>query len=79
VTAPAAARRTRLASPRTATVLTWLMVVLLGILGLEGALGGKLSPHDLGPAASLTTLIVVIGAVGLVVARHQPAARSAGC
>jgi hypothetical protein len=53
-------------------MLTWLMVVLLGILALEGALGGKLSPHDLGPAVSLTTLIVVIGAVGLVVARHQP-------
>jgi hypothetical protein len=68
----AAPRRARLASPRTVTVLTWLMVVLLGILVLEGALGHKLTRHDLGPAASLTTLIVVIGAVGLVVARHQP-------
>jgi len=72
VTAPAAGRRTRLASPRTAIVLTWLMAALLGILALEGVLGGKLLPRDLGAAASLTTLIVVIGAVGLVVARHQP-------
>jgi hypothetical protein len=48
------------------------MVVLLGILALEGALGRKLTLHDVGPAVSLITLIVVIGAVGLVVARHQP-------
>jgi hypothetical protein len=48
------------------------MVVLLGILALEGALGRKLTLHDVGPAVSLITLIVVIAAVGLVVARHQP-------
>jgi hypothetical protein len=65
-------RRVRLASPRTATVLACVMVGLLGILLVEAALGGKLAPRDLGPAASLTTLILVIGAVGLVVARHQP-------
>jgi len=66
------ARRVRLASPRTATVLACVMLGLLGILLVEGLLGGKLTPRDLGPAASLTTLILVIGAVGLVVARHQP-------
>jgi hypothetical protein len=70
VTAPA--RRIRLASPRTATVLACVMVGLFGILLAEAVLGGKLAPRDLGPAASLTTLILVIGAVGLVVARHQP-------
>ena len=66
------ARRISLASPRTATVLACVMVGLLGILTVEGALGGKLAIRNLGPAASLTTLILVIGAVGLVVARHQP-------
>jgi len=66
------ARRISLASPRTATVLACVMVGLLGILTVEGALGGKLAIRNLGPAASLTTLILAIGAVGLVVARHQP-------
>ena len=65
-------RRVRLASPRTATVLACVMVGLLGILLAEGALAGKLVPRDPGAAVSLTTLILVIGAVGLVVARHQP-------
>ena len=66
------ARRTRLASSRTATVLACVMVGLLGILLAEGALAGKLAPRDPGAAVSLTTLILVIGTVGLVVARHQP-------
>jgi hypothetical protein len=70
MTAPV--RRVRLASPRTATVLACVMLGLLGILLVEGLLGGRLTPRDLGPAASLTTLILVIGGVGLVVARHQP-------
>jgi len=70
MTAPV--RRIRLASPRTAIVLACVMLGLLAILLVEGLLSGRLTPRDLGPAVSLTTLILVIGAVGLVVAHHQP-------
>jgi hypothetical protein len=69
VTAPA---RFRLASPRTATVLACVMVVLFAILLVESALAHRLTARNLGAAASLTTLTVVIAVVGLVVARHQP-------
>jgi hypothetical protein len=72
VTAPARAPRGRLASPRTATVLGCIMLALLGVLLAESILAPRLAVRDLGAAVSLTTLIVVIGIVGLVVARHQP-------
>ena len=67
-----ARHRVRLASPRTAAVLACVMVVLFAILLLESALAHRLTAHNLGAAVSLTTLTVVIAAVGLVVARHQP-------
>ena len=65
----------RLASPRTAAVLGALVLVLIAALPVAGALTGQAHKLTLGTLQQLAgplVVILVIGAVGLVVARHQP-------
>ena len=68
----AASRWSRLASPRTASVLAVLVVVVIGILPVIGALSHQMSSTSVTAVISLLVVILVVAAVGLVVARHQP-------
>jgi len=68
---------TRLRSPRgTSRVVTaapaGVLVVLLGWLILNGAMGGQVTLSKLGAISSLLVVILVTAAVGIVVAAHQP-------
>ena len=66
------ARQLRLASPATATVLGALILVLLGVMALGGSVSGELTSGTILPDSGLVLTLATIGAVGLVVARHQP-------
>ena len=68
----AASRWSRLASPRTASILAVLVVVVIGILPVIGALSHQMSSTSVTAVISLLVVILVVAAVGLVVARHQP-------
>jgi hypothetical protein len=72
VTTQAADRRSRLASPRTASVLAALVVVLIVSLPIIGAVSHHLGSTSATAVISLLVVILVVAAVGLVVARHQP-------
>ena len=72
MTAPAPAGRLRLASPAMATALAALTLVLLGTMVLLGGLAGQLTRGSIASGGSLLLTMGIIGAVGLVVARHQP-------
>jgi hypothetical protein len=75
VSAQAGARRVRLATPRTASFLAAGVVVLLVILPVLSVLTGqtrKLDASTLKTVSGLLVVVLVVGAVGLVVARHQP-------
>jgi hypothetical protein len=67
----------RVRSPRgTSRVVTaapaGVLVVLLGWLILNGAVGGQVTLSQLGAISSLLVVILVTAAVGIVVAAHQP-------
>ena len=67
--------RFRRASPRTATVAGVLVLVLIAALPVIGVLTSqthRLDASTLKDVSGLLVVILVIGAVGLVVARHQP-------
>ena len=64
-----AARRVRLASPVTATVLAVLALILMAAALVLSALVGQLSVLGSGP---IVPVVVVYAAVGFVVARRQP-------
>jgi hypothetical protein len=68
----AASRWSRLASPRTASILAVLVVAVIGILPVIGALSHQMSSTSVTAVISLLVVILVVAAVGLVVARHQP-------
>jgi hypothetical protein len=72
VTTQVAGRRCRLASPRTASVLAALVVVLIAVLPIVGTVSGHMSSTSATAVISLLVVILVVAAVGLVVARHQP-------
>ncbi len=75
MSAPQRAGRLRLASPRTAAVLAALALVLIAALPVAGVLTGQahgLDASKLRAVSGLLVVILVVGAVGLVVARHQP-------
>jgi hypothetical protein len=72
VTTEAAGRRSRLASPRTASVLAALVVVLIVMLPVIGVLSRHPTSTSVTAVISLLVVILVVAAVGLVVARHQP-------
>ena len=75
MSAQAGARRVRLATPRTASFLAAGVVVLLVILPVLSVLTGqtrKLDASTLKTVSGLLVVVLVVGAVGLVVARHQP-------
>ena len=72
MSAPGSARRARLASPRTASLLAACVLVLIAALPVIGALSHHLTSGSLTAVISLLVVILVIAAVGLVVARHQP-------
>ena len=68
---------TQLRSPRgTSRVVTaapaGVLVVLLGWLILNGAMGGQVTLSKLGAISSLLVVILVTAAVGITVAAHQP-------
>jgi hypothetical protein len=76
VSAQAGSRRTRLATPRTASFLAAGVPVLIAALPVLALLTGQTHPLDastLKGVSGVLVVILVIGAVGLVVARHQPA------
>jgi hypothetical protein len=62
----------RLASPLTASVLAGLVVVLVGLLFLAAGLAGQLALSSFYAGFGVLVMVVVIAAVGLVVARSQP-------
>jgi len=66
------ARRSRVASPRIASVLAALVVVLIVILPVIGVVSHHQSSTSVTAVISLLVVILVVAAVGLVVARHQP-------
>jgi hypothetical protein len=68
----AAAARSRLASPATATVLVSAAAALLGVILVMAAVTHSLTLSSLQAVSGLLAMIAVIAAVGLVVARHQP-------
>jgi N-terminal 7TM region of histidine kinase len=75
VSAQAGARRTRLATPRTASFLAAGVVVLIAALPVAGVLTGqthRIDASTLKTVSGLLVVVLVVGAVGLVVARHQP-------
>ena len=75
MSAQAGARRTRLATPRTASFLAAGVVVLIAALPVAGVLTGQTHRFDastLKTVFGLLVVVLVVGAVGLVVARHQP-------
>jgi hypothetical protein len=63
------ARRRRLSPPMAVALLAGLMVALLILAALGG---GSATAGKLEQAGSLLTIVLVIAAVGLVVAVHQP-------
>src|SRR5689334_12322767 len=65
-------RGLRLASPATATALGVLTLALLATLVLMAALAGQLNGGAFLANSGLPLTMGTIGAVGLVVARHQP-------
>ncbi len=70
--APGPARRFRL-TPRVLTaMLAALVVALVGVLFLGAALAGELSLKSFWSASGVLVMDLIIAAVGLVVARHQP-------
>jgi hypothetical protein len=72
VTAPGQARRFRL-TPRVITaMLAGLVVALVGVLFLGAALAGEVSTKSFWSASGVLGMDLIIAAVGLVVARHQP-------
>src|SRR5438552_2942108 len=72
ITASPPRRGPRLASPTTATALGALILVLLGVIALQGTVSGELTSGTILPDSGLVLTLATIGAVGLVVARHQP-------
>jgi hypothetical protein len=72
VTTEMGGRRSRLASPRTASVLAALVVVLIVMLPVIGVLSRHPASTSVTAVISLLVVILVVTAVGLVVARHQP-------
>ena len=75
MSAQAGARRTRLARPRTASFLAAGVVILIAALPVAGVLTGQTRRFDastLKTVFGLIVVVLVVGAVGLVVARHQP-------
>ena len=67
--------RPRLASPRTATAAGALVLVLIAatpVLGLLTSQSHRLDASTLQAVSGVLVVILVVGAVGLVVARHQP-------
>jgi MFS family permease len=72
VTTQVAGRRSRLASPRSASVLAALVVVLIVQLPITGAVFGHRGSTSITAVISLLVVVLVVAAVGLVVARHQP-------
>jgi hypothetical protein len=57
---------------RVTVLLAAVMLALLAFLPISGALSGTLTLGKLWAALSLLTIVLVTGAVGLVVAGHQP-------
>jgi hypothetical protein len=66
------AGRFRLASPLTASVLAGLVVALVGLLFLVAGLTGQLALSSFYAGFGVLAMVLVIAAVGLVVARNQP-------
>ena len=66
------AGRFRLASPLTASVLAGLVVALVGLLFLVAGLTGQLALSSFYAGSGVLAMVLVIAAVGLVVARNQP-------
>jgi hypothetical protein len=62
----------RLASPLTASVLAGLVVALVGLLFLLAGLTGQLALSSFYAGSGVLVMVLVIAAVGLVVARSQP-------
>ena len=71
-TAASPGRGFRLASPATATAVGVLTLALLATLVLVSALAGQLTGGTILANSGLPLTMGTIGAVGLVVARHQP-------
>jgi hypothetical protein len=68
-----AAARPRPRTPLPVVVLAAVVAVLLGTLFLSAAVTGRSSLASFWAAAGVLVIIVVNAAVGLLVARHQPA------
>ena len=71
----AGGRRPRLATPRTASFLAAGVPALIAALPVLGLLTGqthRLDVSTLKTVSGVLVVILVVGAVGLVVARHQP-------
>ena len=71
MTSPAAGR-VRPAQRTTTVVLTAVMVALLGAVTTLGVLTGGVTLSKLWQAAGLLVIVLATGAVGIVVAVHQP-------
>jgi hypothetical protein len=69
----ATAARPRPRPPAAVVVLAAVVTVLVGTLFLSAAVTGRLSLGSFWAAASVLVIIMVNAAVGLLVARHQPA------
>jgi len=69
---PVTAGRRRRTPRAIVVVLAAVMVALLAFLGVSGALTGAVTGGQVWGAVSLLTIVLVTGAVGLVVAGHQP-------
>ena len=75
VSTPSSTGWLRLASPRNAAAAGSLILVLIAALPVLGLLTGQARQLDvstLKAVSGLLVVILVVGAVGLVVARHQP-------
>ena len=68
-----AAGRPRPGVPVAAAALAGLVVALVGLLFIAAAVTGRMSLASFWAAAGVLVIIVVTAAVGLLVARHQPA------
>ena len=71
MTSPAAGRSRR-AARMTTVLLAAVMVALLAFMGVLSALNGTVTAGKLWQAASVLTIVLVTGVVGLMVAGHQP-------
>jgi hypothetical protein len=67
------AARPRPRPPAAVVVMTAVVAVLVGTLFLSAELTGRFSLASFWAAASVLVIIIVNAAVGLLVARHQPA------